>query len=213
MLDPMALPDQEEDSLGSTTSKPLHIQFARFVSTLLSPILVSFPAILLIAMYDQQPSSFLFAGAALFFITVGPTLYILVGVSLGKFTDIDVSVRSQRTGPFIFALISTLIGFFILEMNNAPKNLVTVMLAAFMIGLILMLITFWWKISMHASILSGSIAALAAIYGQIVWPAFLLIILVGWSRVVLKRHTTTQVIAGSLLSITLILAVIAWRGI
>jgi membrane-associated phospholipid phosphatase len=40
-----------------------------------------------------------------------------------------------------------------------------------------------------------------------------LLILVSWSRVVLRRHTLAQVIAGSLLSITLaalILKLIGW---
>jgi membrane-associated phospholipid phosphatase len=44
-------------------------------------------------------------------------------------------------------------------------------------------------------------------------PTFLLLALVSWSRVVLRRHTATQVIAGSLVSIALSLAILKLRGV
>jgi membrane-associated phospholipid phosphatase len=44
---------------------------------------------------------------------------------------------------------------------------------------------------------------LTALYGNVILPAYRLLILVCWSRVVLRRHMTAQVIAGSLLSIFL----------
>lgn len=213
MLDPMALQENTENAVMPDESKPFHIQFARFVSTLLSPIVISIPAMFLVALYHQESSSLFFAGIALLFLSIGPMLYILIGVSLGKFSDIDVSIRSQRTGPFLVSIISTLIGFFILQMNNAPKNLETIMLGTVLIGLMLMITTFFWKISMHASSLSGALTMLAALYGQIIWPAFLLLVLVGWSRVVLKRHTLMQVTVGALASMAVTLAILAWRGI
>ena len=140
-------------------------------------------------------------------------LYILVGVSLGKFSDIDVSIRSQRVGPFLFGITSSLIGFFILQLNNAPKNLETVLLTASILGFILMIITFWWKISMHASGLSGTVTFLAVLYGRMLLLAFLLVALVGWSRVVLRRHTTAQVIGGAALSAAITLVMLMLRGI
>ena len=54
---------------------------------------------------------------------------------------------------------------------------------------------------------------LTAFYGAAMLPTFLLLILVSWSRVVLRRHTVPQVIAGSLVSIALTLLVLKIRGI
>jgi membrane-associated phospholipid phosphatase len=219
MLDNMALQDADENPITPTTApvkttvKTFRTQFARSVSTVFSPVTVSLPAILLVALYHQEPSSLFFAAIAVLFLSIGPMLYIVVGVSLGKFSDIDVSIRSQRLGPFIFGITSSLIGFFILQYNNAPKNIETVLLAASTIGFILMIITFWWKISMHASALSGTITFLAILYGKFALPAFLLVFLVGWSRVVLKRHTAAQVTMGAVLTAILTLGVLALRGI
>jgi membrane-associated phospholipid phosphatase len=209
MLDNMALQDGEEDQVNSApeNAKTLRVQFARYISTILSPIVISLPAIVLVGLYHSQaPSSLLFAAIAIFFLSVGPMIYIAIGVGLGKFTDVDVSVRSQRVGPFIFGISSSLIGFFILQVMHAPYNLATVLLATVIAGLIFMVITFWWKISMHATFL-------AVLYGKIVLPAFLLVALVGWSRVVLKRHTAMQVTIGAILSAVITLAILFVRGV
>jgi len=77
----------------------------------------------------------------------------------------------------------------------------------------MLFITLWWKISIHASSLAGTVTFLTALYGAIVLPAFLLVILVSWSRVVLRRHTVAQVVAGALVSITLTSAILFIRGV
>jgi membrane-associated phospholipid phosphatase len=80
-------------------------------------------------------------------------------------------------------------------------------------GIVMMLITFWWKISMHASALSAALTALTFVYGNIILPAYLLVILVSWSRVKLHRHTISQVAAGSLVGITLAWILLKIRGV
>jgi membrane-associated phospholipid phosphatase len=216
MFDDMALQDADENPITPPTTadvKTFRMQFARYVSIIFSPITISLPAIFLVMLYHQEPSSLFFAAITVLFLSIGPMLYILVGVSLGKFSDIDISIRSQRLGPFLFGITSSLIGFFILQLNNAPKNLESVLLIASTIGFILMIITFWWKISMHAAGLSGTVTFLAILYGKIVLPAFLLVLLVCWSRVVLKRHTAAQVIAGAVLTAAITFGMCVLRGI
>src|SRR6266567_1673434 len=211
MPDQIALNEDEEALIVPSPSKPLRVQIARHVSNILSPITVSIPFIFLVALYHAQNtlSALTYASATLFFMSIGPMIYILVGVYQGKFTDIDVSVRSQRSGPFLFSILSALIGLLTLSFLHEPKDLQTVMLAVIACGTVLMLITLWWKISMHASALAGAVTMLTALYGNIILPAYLLLILVCWSRVVLRRHTTAQVIAGSLLSIFLSILTLA----
>ena len=212
MLDNMALEDANENPMTPTEVKTFRVQFARYISIIFSPVTISLPAIFLVALYHQEPLSLFFAAIVVLFLSIGPMLYILVGVSLGKFSDMDVSIRSQRLGPFLFGITSSLIGFFILQFNNAPKNLENVLLIASTLGLILMIITFWWKISMHASGLSGTVTFLTILYGKFVLPAFLLVFLVGWSRVVLKRHTVAQVTAGAVLSAVFTFIMLVLRG-
>ena len=62
-------------------------------------------------------------------------------------------------------------------------------------------ITTVWKISIHCAVASGSVTILALLFGPWLAPAYLLVALTAWSRVVLKDHTPAQVIAGSLLGV------------
>lgn len=217
MSEPVALYENDESPIeGSimttTSSKSLSTQFARIVSTVLSPVTISLPFIFLVARYHAGNSALPFALIALFFLSVGPLIYIVIGVATGKFTDLDVSVRTQRTKPYLFSIASCLLGLLIISINHGPKNLTTVMITSTISNCIMLITTFWWKISMHAASISGVVTMLAVLYGIVMLPAFLLIILVGWSRVVLHRHTIAQVTAGSLMSIILTASVLALRG-
>jgi len=190
-------------------------RIARHVSNILAPATISLPFILLVAFYQAQDklSALLFACITLFFLSVGPLLYIIIGVRLGILSDIDVSRRSQRVGPFIFGIISATIGWIILSLTDGPRNLQTVMIITVFSGIIMMVITLWWKISMHASSLGGVATVLTVLYGAVMLPLFVLLIFVSWSRVVLRRHTIPQVIAGSLAGIVLSLVILKIRGV
>ncbi|HEY7415986.1 MAG TPA: hypothetical protein VH593_12385 [Ktedonobacteraceae bacterium] len=214
------MPDQivlndEEQVIPVSGTKPLLVLIARCVSNILSPITISIPFIILVALYHARSvvSALAFASTALFFMTIGPMLYILVGVYTGKFTDTDVSVREQRSGPFAFSIISTAIGLVMLSFLNGPKDLQTLMLTVIVSSMLMMIITLRWKISMHASAAAGAVTMLTALYGNGILPAYLLVVLVCWSRVVLHRHTTAQVIAGALMSTLLAILALAIRGV
>jgi membrane-associated phospholipid phosphatase len=209
MLDNMAL--QNSDT-PPNISKKSNLQFARFISMILSPAVVALPFIVLMALSNNKQNIFLSVIITIFFLCIGPMAYIIVGVISGKFTDVDVSIRSQRVGPFLFGIASTAIGYVILTITHGQKNLATILLLIAISGVVMMLITFWWKISMHASALSAAVTALAFVYGFIVLPAYLLVILVSWSRVKLHRHTISQVAAGSLVGIVLSWILLKMRG-
>lgn len=206
---------KKSEPVRLSPANPLHIHIARHTSNILSPMTVSFLAIILIVFYHAQnvPLALFHACIALLFLSIGPTIYIILCVRIGKLTDTDVSMRSQRTGPFLFGIGSAIAGLLALFFTHGPKNLITLLLITILSGILLMGITFWWKISLHASSLAGSLTMLAALYGAIVLPAFLLVALVSWSRVVLRRHTVGQVIAGAGVSILLVVGVVSVRGI
>ena len=147
-------------------------RIARHVSNILAPATISLPFILLVAFYQAQDklSALLFACITLFFLSVGPLLYIIIGVRLGILSDIDVSRRSQRVGPFIFGIVSATIGWIILSLTDGPRNLQTVMIITVFSGIIMMVITLWWKISMHASSLGGVATMLTVLYGAVMLP-------------------------------------------
>ncbi len=219
MADDLALDEDTQFTstplLSPPPQKTIAILIARYVSNILSPVTVSLPFILLVSFYHTKSilMALLYAGLVLFFLTFGPMVYILVGVRMGKFTDPDVSVRSQRFGPFLFGILSAFIGLAMLLFTHGPKNLQTLLLITVISGIVMFIITLWWKISIHASSLAAAATLLTALYGSIMLISFLLLIAVCWSRVVLRRHTLGQVIAGSLVSIALTSLVLAIRGV
>jgi membrane-associated phospholipid phosphatase len=58
-----------------------------------------------------------------------------------------------------------------------------------------------WKISIHCAVAAGSVTILTLLFGPWLTPAYVLVGLTAWSRVVVKDHTAAQVIAGSLLGV------------
>lgn len=202
-------------SIAAITRKPRHVRIARHVSNILAPATISVPMILLVAFYKASSiaSALLYAGITLFFLSIGPFTYILIGVRLGKLSDVDVSRRSERAGPFIFGLISVCLGWFALVLVHAPFPLVSTVIVTAISGLVMMIITLWWKISLHAGSLGAAATILTALYGEVMLPTFALLVLVSWSRVVLRRHTLGQVVAGSLLSIVLAATILKMFGL
>jgi len=64
---------------------------------------------------------------------------------------------------------------------------------------VLAAITLVWKISIHCAVAAGSVTILALVYGPLVFCGYLLVGLLGWSRVAVGDHTTPQVVSGSVL--------------
>ncbi len=209
---PTPVPSQP---LSSKIPQSRRVRVARYTSNILSPLVVSLPFVFFVALYHAQNvlMALLYALLILFFLSFGPMVYILVGVRTGKFTDADVSMRSQRVGPFLFGITSALIGLATLFFTHGPKNLQTLLLITIVSGFVMMIVTLWWKISIHASSLAAAATMLTALYGSIVLPVFVLLAAVCWSRVVLRRHTLGQVVAGSVVSIALTTLILVIRGV
>lgn len=214
MSNQFALDQNEQDMMQPNTSRSFHIRFARQVSTILSPITVSLPLVVLVALYHSTNTlnALIYVVITLFFLSIGPMIYILIGVRRGKYIDVDLSLRKQRAGPFLFGIVSTTIGLLILIFAHGPKNLQTLLLITTISGVVMMVTTLWWKISIHASSLAGAVTILVILYGAIVLPAYLLVVLVSWSRVVLRHHTIAQVVVGSVASIILPIVTFKIRG-
>ena len=207
--------DASEHAIVEPKIKPVHVRVARHVSNILAPVSISLPLVVLIALYHARdvPLALLYALMTLFFLSIGPLIYIVIAVRMGKISDVDVSRRTERAGPFLFGISSVLAGWLALILLHGPRDLQTVLIITAVSGIVMMVTTLWWKISIHASSMGGAATMLTAFYGAVMLPTFLLLVLVSWSRVVLRRHTVLQVVAGSLVSIALTLLILKLRGI
>src|SRR5258708_39615949 len=149
----LAVDGMEHSAIELPLPIPLHIRLARYISNILAPASGSLAFVLLVAFYHAQSlgSAFYYACITLFFLSFGPMIYIIIGVRLGKFSDVDVSRRSERVEPFLFGITSVSLGYVLLYFSHGPKNLQTFLLMTVVSGLVMMIITLWWKFSIHAS--------------------------------------------------------------
>ncbi|MBV8354115.1 MAG: phosphatase PAP2 family protein, partial [Candidatus Eremiobacteraeota bacterium] len=82
---------------------------------------------------------------------------------------------------------------------HAPRLMIAAMLGYFASTLVVGYITRYWKISTHALGITAPLVVVTYLYGFEPLPFWVLVPLVGWSRIYLKAHTPLQVVAGSLL--------------
>jgi hypothetical protein len=136
---------------------------------------------------------------AALFTGVLPTLFISYGIRHGRWDDRNVGTRGPRLIVLAFITASVAAGLVVLIVAGAPRLLTGYL--AFMLAsvAVLAVITIAWKISIHCAVASGSVAILAFIYGPFVLAGYLLVALLGWSRVALKDHTVAQVAGGTIL--------------
>lgn len=126
-------------------------------------------------------------------------LWIYRNVKNGNYTNMDVSNRKQRHSLYIFIIIATVIFLGVDFYLHKEMDWAIFMLC---ILLILMQVSnFFIKSSMHTS-LNIYVAALFFTIEPIVgifW--FFLSILIGITRVILKRHTPKEVFSGGAIAI------------
>ncbi|MGH3182632.1 MAG: hypothetical protein ACRDOE_12105, partial [Streptosporangiaceae bacterium] len=117
----------------------------------------------------------------------------------GRWDDRNVGARRPRLVVLAFITMSVATGLILLAVLGAPA-LLTGYLAFMLVSVaVLAAITIVWKISIHCAVASGSVAILALTYGPPVLGGYLLVGLLGWSRVALRDHTTLQVVGGTAL--------------
>jgi membrane-associated phospholipid phosphatase len=199
-------------SLPITTS---HIKFARLVSDLLNPLFVAIPTLLAVALYTAPT---IWRGIAWWFVTtiaisVTPMIFIVRGVQQGKYIDLHLTKREERFIPQLIGIASAMAGFAFLWLINASHVLLATIGTIMIGGIITLIITIRWKISMHMVGISGSVTVLTLLFGP--WMLILspLVALVGWARIQVKAHTSAQTIAGTILAIGITALFFAILGI
>ncbi|MFF1870876.1 phosphatase PAP2 family protein [Streptomyces sp. CB03911] len=140
-------------------------------------------------------------GWALFaalFAAVIPTWFIRRGMRKGQWEDRHVGRRQRRLVVIPFIMLSVLTSFAVMLWTGAPTDMTAMVLAMFAALVPIMVITVWWKISIHTAVASGAVACLAIALGPWWLVLYPLVVVIGWSRVVLRDHTRAQTVAGAL---------------
>lgn len=131
---------------------------------------------------------------------IAPIVLFISLKNRGKIIDVDASIKEERTLPFLLATIFYIIGLVLMiyfELNIITKAFWFCYISN---TLFTVLINRYWKISAHSMGVSGSLAAIIFVIGNYSFLFIPLLLLIGWSRIKLKCHTLSQVLAGIILA-------------
>jgi membrane-associated phospholipid phosphatase len=178
------------------------LKIAKIISTLTNPPIICIPLFFIICLVlSFENGTFDFSKfmilelISLIFASALPMAIILLWAKKLN-TDSDISNREDRFTPLIVGIISYFIGFLVL-LTLGFDDFLTALLLCYSINTgVILLITTKWKISVHTTGLSGPVAALILLLGPIGALFGILYPILIWSRVLLKKHTLAQAIAG-----------------
>ncbi|WP_337871968.1 hypothetical protein [Ignavibacterium sp.] len=173
-------------------------KFARIISTIFVPpsftiIVYSLFAFLVEQTIEKSLTVFI---VAFLFGFVAPIVMFVVLRKKKLISDNDAMIKDQRTIPYLIAIIFYSIGLVILILSKVSIVSIAFWFCYISNTIIIIPINKYWKISAHSMGASGAAAALFFVFGWNSFVAMIITLLVGWSRVDLKCHTTLQVIAG-----------------
>jgi membrane-associated phospholipid phosphatase len=122
--------------------------------------------------------------------------YVGHGLHTGRWSNIDVSVREQRGGLYRVALGATAAAAVAFAVEGLPVG-VRGSLIAFGLVLVSALVNLRLKISLHVAFAAYAVGIAAGRRLDVLLVASLLAVAIAWSRLVLRRHTPAEVLAGA----------------
>ncbi len=181
---------------NNTTSKET---LANFISTVSNPPFVAIPVFLIINYTLLYGGDWLwFSGISIFFVSILPIITSSLWIKK-KNLEVDMPQRQDRIYPLLLVILSYIIGVAVLYILGAPSFTTVLMICYLNNTIIVLLFSLYWKISIHAMGIAGPATALIYLFGWAGLVFSLLVPLVLWSRLHLKRHTPAQLIVGTVL--------------
>ena len=175
------------------------IQIAQAVSFIFHPFLIAPLAIALVLYLSSGDffAAFWWAALCTLLFTIPLVLFLVYKLARKELTDVDISVREQRHGFYLFGAACMLVCFGVLLWLKAPQVVLEIFIGGLLTVIIFALTTrFLTKISVHAGAMAAATVA-TAFYS---WPWAIALAaataLVIWSRLTLKRHTSVEIISG-----------------
>lgn len=192
-------------------------KFLTIVSFVFQPLLMPTYGIIILLFTDlsnyyTDTWKWFAVGGTFLFTALLPATPILLMLHKGQIKDLYISKRSQRTFPYLFALLAyTFWTAFLWRVLQVPFFIVAMGMGSVVSIVIITVINMKWKISAHLSGVGGLTGgAFAYCYIMAANPLWLLILLLcfsaltAYSRIELKAHTPSQTLAGFIVGFSLV---------
>jgi membrane-associated phospholipid phosphatase len=134
-----------------------------------------------------------------------PLFYFVHLLTTKEISDWDTTRRRQRIKLYAAVLIIHAVGI-IFAWALGKIILAKILLAFWTLALAYTLVTLFWKISLHTGVFATAVAFTAVLWGRNwLWPA-LILPLIAWSRLRLRKHNLAQVVIGAVLGPVILLS-------
>lgn len=143
----------------------------------------------------------------LFTILIPTVLIRIYRIYQGR-TRLDIGQKEQRMVPYLISILCYFACYYLMELLHIPHIISIILLIALFIQILCAIINVWWKISTHTAAIGGVAGAIVAFslifaFNPVWWFSLVIILagMVGTSRIILRQHTLSQVIAGFLVGL------------
>lgn len=185
---------------------------AHIISTIFQPLLMPIFSVLLLFVYTHfrviyADHFWKIIFPVVLFSFIIPSILIYLMFRLRLISDLSLKVRHERFLPYGVTLFSYGFLIFYYYKMGMPSWLIMMMMASIIIMILAIIITLRWKISAHMFGIGGLVGGVMGVsyfvensnpYYLFI-SLFLIAGLVGTSRLILRRHTPSQVYAGFVL--------------
>lgn len=187
----------------TTTNPPQQrtasVVVARVLTEALAPIVLIIGLLFAVSLHASPTigRGLLYGAITAFFAGGLPYAIMMLGIRRGHLGDRHLSRRQERPVMMIIGLASVTFGLLITWWLGAPRALFA-LVAAMVAGVtVALVITLYWKISIHTACAAGTLAILILEFGAPMWALLPLVAAIAWARVVLRDHTPAQVTVGA----------------
>ncbi|MFO7873868.1 MAG: hypothetical protein R6U62_05245 [Bacteroidales bacterium] len=192
---------------------------ARLFSIVLHPLLIPTLGIFILFQLSTYLSFSVTAEARRFILLVIfintaiiPVLSVLILKQARFIKDLTLDERQERILPLLIATVMLFFTFYLLRQLTLPSLIYYYVTGAAMLVLSSLVITFYWKISVHMISLGGLTGFLIVVslllradISHLIIAAFLVSGITAASRIHLQSHTPAQVYTGYLLGVFIML--------
>jgi membrane-associated phospholipid phosphatase len=116
---------------------------------------------------------------------------------------IELGQRERRMVPYIISIVCYFTCIYLMERLHMPHFIGSIIIAALLLQIVCAIINVWWKISTHTAAIGGVGGALFAFaeylgFNPVWWLCLVFFVagLLGTSRMILRQHNLSQVVAG-----------------
>jgi len=190
-------PPPTTDGQNSMSAESPFQRIAHALGYILHPAVLMALAIFLLSARLRHDALLTLMDMAILVAGLSPgLLYVYVKTRRGDFGHYHLLLKEERRVALPLVFVGLVGSFVLYALTGAPAIMMRCEVVGLVVGAGAMIISRFWKISLHATIAMGCAAVFIPISPTILLVIAVLGILVGISRLVVKHHTLAQVIGG-----------------